>query len=210
MPKRTPEEIMKSLDASIDDDIDDVLSMSEDERRKELEAAGYDLRELHAKADAWRGGAPAAPAEPPAKDPAIADAAAALERKARVLTLRPRRRAYWLLAAAAVTATVGIPAGIFIAHWLSPPPPPSPIQPLPAPSTTAPPPLEVADARAKGLEECDAGRWRACLDWLDLARTMDPAGDQTQPVQDARNRARAALEDASPPGPFRDKPPGRP
>ena len=53
MTKLSPEEILRSIEeTSIDDEMDRALSMTDEERRAELRAAGYDLDELHAQADA--------------------------------------------------------------------------------------------------------------------------------------------------------------
>jgi hypothetical protein len=56
MSKRSPEEILKDIeDSEVDDEIDRVLAMSPEERRRELEAGGVDVEGLHAKADALHG-----------------------------------------------------------------------------------------------------------------------------------------------------------
>jgi hypothetical protein len=52
MPKRNPEDVLKDIeDSEVDDEIDRVLAMTPEERRKELEAAGFDINEIHAQAD---------------------------------------------------------------------------------------------------------------------------------------------------------------
>jgi hypothetical protein len=56
MPKRNPEDVLKDIEDSevddkIDQEIDRVLAMTPEERRKELEAAGFDINEVHAQAD---------------------------------------------------------------------------------------------------------------------------------------------------------------
>jgi len=52
--KRSPEEILRDIEeAEIDDAAEQALAMTPEERRKEFEAAGFDLRDIHAKADAW-------------------------------------------------------------------------------------------------------------------------------------------------------------
>jgi hypothetical protein len=54
MPKRNPEDILRDIEASdVDDAIDRALSLSPEQRSKELQAAGFDIQELQAKADAW-------------------------------------------------------------------------------------------------------------------------------------------------------------
>jgi RNA polymerase sigma factor (sigma-70 family) len=71
-------------------------------------------------------------------------------------------------------------------------------EPAPAPSALpeAPSPLDRARAlRAEALEACDKGAWQRCLDGLDEAAGLDPAGDREAAVQDARERAARALEE---------------
>jgi len=53
MPKRNPEDVLKDIeDADLDEEMDRVLAMTPQQRRAELEAAGIDPAEVHAKADA--------------------------------------------------------------------------------------------------------------------------------------------------------------
>jgi hypothetical protein len=53
MPKRNPEDVRKDIeDADLDAEMERVLAMTPEQRRGELEAAGVDLAEVHAKADA--------------------------------------------------------------------------------------------------------------------------------------------------------------
>jgi len=176
MPKRSPEEVIQSIvdsspveDDSIDDDIQSVLSMTPEERRRELEAAGVDMRELRAKAAAWRG-APAPPAEAPPK-----------RAPARVIQLRPWLRSALPLAAAA--AVVGLVA----VRWLQP------VQEYPVGRGRP----SAAELRGKAVEDCNAQRWRKCLDELDGADRDDPQGGLAPTYQSLRARADAALRDAA-------------
>jgi DNA-directed RNA polymerase specialized sigma24 family protein len=62
---------------------------------------------------------------------------------------------------------------------------------------------EVVDPRAEpmrrvALEKCAAGDWKPCVDELDEARRLDPAGDTRPDVQQARQAAEKALN-APPP-----------
>jgi DNA-directed RNA polymerase specialized sigma24 family protein len=49
--------------------------------------------------------------------------------------------------------------------------------------------------RHEALEACDAAQWRECLDELDAAKSLDPAGDDAPEIRDARERAERALAD---------------
>ena len=64
---------------------------------------------------------------------------------------------------------------------------------------------EDVDPRAEpvrrlALEKCAASDWKACVDGLDEAKRLDPAGDTQPVVQQARQAAANALE-APPPAP---------
>jgi hypothetical protein len=155
--KRTPEDILSSIeDPPIDEEIERVLAMTPEERRAELAAAGIDIKELHAQADALR----AKPLRPRA----------------------PRWRTAALLAAAAV-AVAGIGGAI---HAL-------------VGGTIRQPPAAgfhdaaAATVREQGLAACGDHRWQECLDDLDRARDLDPAGDAAPQVQQARALARQAM-----------------
>lgn len=80
------------------------------------------------------------------------------------------------------------------------PPVPSTTQ-APHPNIVAPSPLErAAELRRQALSECD-DEPRDCLDKLDEAKRLDPAGDMRPEVQDARNDAEERLS----PEPIREK-----
>ena len=66
---------------------------------------------------------------------------------------------------------------------------------------------DVVDPRAEpmrrlALEKCAGGEWKPCVDGLDEARRLDPAGDARPDVQQARDAAANALKRApAPPAP---------
>ncbi len=66
---------------------------------------------------------------------------------------------------------------------------------------------EVVDPRAEpmrrlALEKCAGGQWKPCVDGLDEARRLDPAGDARPEVQQARDAAANALKlEPAPPAP---------
>lgn len=47
--------------------------------------------------------------------------------------------------------------------------------------------------RVEALRACDATKWQRCLDGLDAARVLDPAGDASERVRRAREAARDGL-----------------
>jgi hypothetical protein len=51
----------------------------------------------------------------------------------------------------------------------------------------------AADLRRDAFEKCDAGQWQECLDGLDRAQGLDPAGDSNPAVQEKRDEAQRAL-----------------
>jgi DNA-directed RNA polymerase specialized sigma24 family protein len=72
----------------------------------------------------------------------------------------------------------------------SAPPPPPP--PLPDPAI---------ELRRVALEQCVSKQWQACLDGLDQAAKLDPAGDTSVEVQGARAAAKKALAPTPKPKP---------
>ena len=65
---------------------------------------------------------------------------------------------------------------------------------------------DVVDPRAEpmrraALEKCAANDWQNCLDGLDTAKRLDPAGDDSPEIQKARQAAGDALKTAPPPSP---------
>ncbi len=75
-------------------------------------------------------------------------------------------------------------------------------QPAPVPSVLTPTPHEVAEEKRRdAFEKCDGGQFRPCLDLLDEAKRMDPAGDTSEAVQRARKAANEAMVPLVPPFP---------
>ena len=74
---------------------------------------------------------------------------------------------------------------------------PNPHHDAPAPSEPTPPvptPSQVAqEQRSQALRACDSQLWKECLEGLDHAATIDPAGDADPRVQHARAGARQHL-----------------
>jgi DNA-directed RNA polymerase specialized sigma24 family protein len=113
----------------------------------------------------------------------------------RVSRLRRHYRARW----AAVLATlvlVAVAIGLATRKRTQ-----EEIAPLPSPLivpsvTPAPEPTleeRAAEMRHDALDKCAAGRWQDCLDGLDDAQRLDPAGDTTPEVRAQRRAAQRAL-----------------
>ena len=72
-------------------------------------------------------------------------------------------------------------------------------EPLPTPRERA------VRLRALASEACDRSQWQDCLDRLDEAQPLDPAGDRDPAIQDLRDLAKVALH----PPQTNDRPPRR-
>jgi DNA-directed RNA polymerase specialized sigma24 family protein len=115
----------------------------------------------------------------------------------RVSRLRRMMKQRWVAEMAAVAAVV---IAILVLRQLLQEPTPT-ADPIPLPDRTVAPPdtvapeLERARAlRADAVRECDRQAWQVCLDKLDEARRLDPAGDTSKEVSTLRERAKRALE----------------
>lgn len=74
--------------------------------------------------------------------------------------------------------------------------------PPPVPSQNAPTPHEIAEEKRRfAFEKCDGALYRECIDLLDEAKGIDPAGDTAPPVVRARQAAEDALKVVPPPPP---------
>ncbi len=110
----------------------------------------------------------------------------------RVTRLRRHFRERWAAQVAALVAAVTLlVVGIALYRLYRG------VVPGPTPIAKEPPRLELERARElrqEGLRRCDEGDWRPCLDRLDEAAQLDPAGNVGGDVQRARARAKAELE----------------
>jgi DNA-directed RNA polymerase specialized sigma24 family protein len=57
---------------------------------------------------------------------------------------------------------------------------------------------QAHEIRRLALEQCDAEKWQPCLDGLDRAKKLDPDGDRSERVQNARAAAARATQPAPP------------
>jgi hypothetical protein len=165
----------------------------------ELRLAGFDVAELHDAALALLAGS--APPHNPEPVQAVAQVVALPSLDGLDSTRRRRPAVLWL-AAAATTATVG--GGLLYATLHSPSPPapvpaPSPPPSAPAPVVSAPPDLVAArDLRARARDALAMGYATQCLDLLDQAKAIDPAGDEAADVAALRRQATAPTVPVSP------------
>ena len=118
----------------------------------------------------------------------------------RVSRLRKHFRERWAADLAALAA-LGVVTVLLVMWWKK-----SREEPIARPddSGSALPheltPFERAqDERKRALAACDALQWQSCLDGLDRAKALDPAGDAAENVQNARKLAQDALTPAPAP-----------
>ena len=117
----------------------------------------------------------------------------------RVSRMRRWMKERWLAELAAVAALAIL--ALIVARLLRGPgdEPEIAPRPEPAPPPSAlpepPSPLDRARAlRAEAIQACDERAWERCLERLDEAAGLDPAGDAAREIVEARERARKAIE----------------
>ena len=193
MPKREPDQVWKAVVKEADDDereFQRVAGATAEEVDASLRAKGVDPKAVREEAGEWRREVEQRVAARKRKE---------AEDRARTRSIRPERRAppamLWLIA-----ATLGAAVGgglVYAAMHRAPPP-----APAPAPSAPEPPPepplddliatnpLVTAETfRKNAIAECNAKQWATCLAYLDRARGLDPAGDETDLVKKTRLKA---------------------
>ncbi|AKT40037.1 RNA polymerase sigma factor [Chondromyces crocatus] len=114
----------------------------------------------------------------------------------RVSRMRRWMREQWLAELAAVAA-LSVLAFLLARAVLKEEPQIAPMPELPKVGPEMADPIERGRAlRAAGFEACERAAWSECLERLDEAAGLDPAGDAAPQVGQARARARQALESA--------------
>jgi hypothetical protein len=195
----TPEELWKELEdeARGQEAIDRIVALPREELEKELEKAGFDVAQVKAEARAMRDEIARSAAARRAK------LKAAEHRRAGPATqgtpVRRLRLAFAIAAAATLAAAAG---GGTLYAWLvhrgNGPGPHAPSVPAPPASpepsvSDQPPALSPSELRRAAFPYCEQERWKECLDILDRAAQMDPAGDADPDVQAARQKAQWGL-----------------
>jgi DNA-directed RNA polymerase specialized sigma24 family protein len=113
----------------------------------------------------------------------------------RVSRLRRLLRERWVAELAAVAAVALLVLGIWRLTRTDERGPEA-IRPEPIETLTPPerPPVERARAlRAEATAECNREQWPRCIELLDEAARLDPAGDELPAVEQLRQRAAAAM-----------------
>jgi hypothetical protein len=144
-----------------DDDARRILAMSDAELDHELAAGGLD------------------PVAVRAKGRALGESLMRAPKRARLV----KGAKIGGLVAAGVAIALG-------AAWLLRPPPTFPISPEPPPPSAVPK-VDPAprELRLEATIACDARKWDTCVQLLDQAAALDPAGDRSAEVQATRARA---------------------
>ncbi|HTQ46888.1 MAG TPA: hypothetical protein VMI75_29240 [Polyangiaceae bacterium] len=233
MTKPTARQVWRQLvDEAGDDELAAILSLTQEQVDAELAGIpGFDAKTEQAAAEhvdpalrasaetrarRWlsvledlASGALEGSTAVPQKPPTSAVVAIAQPQAASVLTQRRRRpRTAMVLLFAAIAAAAAGAAYVTLRPGEPSPRPPSPQpspEPSPAPSFDPQPDLvAAADWRKKAIGACDTQKWEECLADLDIARAIDPDGDETPLVKATRDRAIKGIL-AKPPKP--DKPP---
>ena len=205
--KRDPEQLWRALAKEADADeraFQEAANATVAETEKALADAGVDVkterergaalrRQLEARVAARKARAAAAAA---AEKAAVKTSASPPSRSSRRQPRQVPATLVWL------GVTVGAAAG-GIGVYVSSHPPISGLlpgggstatsHPVEPPPPTLPEPVSAADHRRLGLTACDESRWDECLAELEVARSLDPDGDDAPEVQAARRRALAAL-----------------
>ena len=126
----------------------------------------------------------------------------------RVSRMRRWMKERWLAELAAVASLTALAVlGIVLWRVIRGPDDVEAIRPDGSASPVPESPLDRARAlRAEAVRRCDEGDFRRCIDGLDDAKRLDPAGDSAPLVQEARRKAERALEPklaptSSPPDP---------
>jgi RNA polymerase sigma factor (sigma-70 family) len=115
----------------------------------------------------------------------------------RVSRLREHLRAQWKKELALVFAAAVLGIAVYL---LGREKGPEARHPVPAPTLSALPPQEMARGlRIEALGKCERAEYTECLQMLDRAKIMDPAGDLAPEVSTARAAADARLRTPSPP-----------
>ena len=160
MTKLTATELWDALDdATTDAEIESALERTPEEHRRDLVAAGFNLDEVNAKADALF---------------------ASLQPPAPVSAARPWRPRAAVLVPIALALAAAV--ALVVEAQRSPPPVASP----PRSETSA---ERAVSLRREAGEACGQQKWQACLEDLDEARALDAAGDQAPEIQALRRAA---------------------
>jgi hypothetical protein len=113
----------------------------------------------------------------------------------RVSRLRRYLRERWSLQLAAALTAVALVVGTYAYTHRGPT-----VEPDLA-IRTEPPAQTAKKVRDSALSECRSGHWQVCLQQLDRAKGLDPAGDHADAIVAARSEAERALQPVPAPAP---------
>jgi hypothetical protein len=182
-------ELWKQLVAEVgDEEVERAANVTVAEAEAELRAAGFDVAAERAKAEAFLDTLDAPPK------------AATIARDAPPRSARRERRT-GVPSTVVLIGTAVVAAAAGAALYASTHEPPETIAPAPPPTSTTPfvpsiPPPDLAAAaeqRRLAAADCDAQQWAECLGYLEQARAIDPAGDDTRAVKKLRDKAVAGI-----------------
>jgi hypothetical protein len=174
------------FDAQVDAEMERVLAMTPEEREAELHAAGIDVEAERAKAREWRekaerGEIPEAnthSAEPPATNGKAVSAGSLVP-----IDRARKRRVGWAVGLA-MAATIG---GVYATSVSSLTGGGDKVRKTPA--------ADASEMRQRAAEACGRSKWSDCLQDLDDADRLDPAGANEPGVQELRRAAQAGLHE---------------
>jgi hypothetical protein len=211
---KTPEELWQQLvDEAGEEEIERAASISVAQAEKELAEAGFDVAAERARAEEFlrfRDKEGSASAEKSSTEKSRAEKPSAEKPSAEASGLRVRWRRPARVAAFAGAALAVFCAGMngrALAAWIAG----QPVQPgdvwLPwKPART--PWQHAVVLRMEALDACAKQDWDTCRRKLDEARVIDPAGEGSPSVQEARRRIESAEQqrELDTPGGKREKP----
>jgi hypothetical protein len=102
--------------------------------------------------------------------------------------IRPR----WRRPLYAIPSAVALAAGVIVAVQFFE-------RPVIGPDLSTPAEQQAFNLRGAARDACRSDQYRKCLDDLDQARALDPAGDATQRVKDLRAIAAEGIRNTPPP-----------
>ena len=190
MNKPTAAQVWRQIvDEAGEDEIDAVLSLSQDQVDAELAGAGFDVKAEKAKAERFLEDLVSGAldeslgfdAPPAAAAPAPASATVTVARSPELPAPWHRRRPRTALALLTAATAAAAASGTYVVTRQEP--------------VAHPPPALESDRvaasewRGKAFAACDAKDFEACLADLAIARALDPAGDEPPLVQRTRDRA---------------------
>jgi hypothetical protein len=177
-------------DAMVDDELERLAKLTPAELDAEMNKLDIDEGRARTMVEQAITGADAL--EAAEKKTAPVPAEAPLARVVSLAQAKAKRNAriMWLAIAAGTVVTVGVTQGQQIVAWISPPPPAPSVPPSVSPVNGLTPQERAAKVREEAFADCEKGYVDVCEDELDVAKELDPVGDDAEPVQHWRETIR--------------------